>query len=378
MKILYFTNSRIPTEKAHGIQIMKTCEALVKSGADLKLILPFRKNKPFKRIDTFDYYQIKLNFKIKKIWSYDPDWLMRLKDGIYIKFQLAFFITSLFFYLLFKKNKSNYIFYTRDEYLLKLLQKFSKNVIWEAHTLPKNKSKYLKAWQKCQKIITISQGLKDELVKLGLDENKILVACDGVDLERFETSRLHAGAWSQLKLSENKKIILYSGHLYDWKGVQVLADANKFLDDSILIVFIGGSVPDIEKFKLKNKDKKNILVLGHKPSAEIPDYLKQADVLVLPNLANNEQSKWTSPLKLFEYMASNKPIIASDLPSICEILNENNSILIEPNNSKKLAQAINKILSNSDLAEKISKQASKDVQNYTWQKRAEKILNFIC
>ena len=145
MKILYFTNSRIPTEKAHGIQIMKTCEALVKSGADLKLILPFRKNKPFKRIDTFDYYQIKLNFKIKKIWSYDPDWLMRLKDGIYIKFQLAFFITSLFFYLLFKKNKSNYIFYTRDEYLLKLLQKFSDKVAWEAHTLPKNKSKYLKA-----------------------------------------------------------------------------------------------------------------------------------------------------------------------------------------------------------------------------------------
>ena len=76
-------------------------------------------------------------------------------------------------------------------------------------------------------------------------------------------------------------------------------------------------------------------------------------------------------------MASKRPIVASDLPSIREILNEENAVLVEPNNPEALAEGIKKILQNPELADKISKQAFRDVQNYTWQKRAQKILGFI-
>ena len=64
MKILYFANSRIPTEKAYGLQIMKTCEALAENGVSVDLILPTRKNRPFKGIDVFEYYGVKKNFEI--------------------------------------------------------------------------------------------------------------------------------------------------------------------------------------------------------------------------------------------------------------------------------------------------------------------------
>jgi glycosyltransferase involved in cell wall biosynthesis len=80
---------------------------------------------------------------------------------------------------------------------------------------------------------------------------------------------------------------------------------------------------------------------------------------------------------MFEYMASQRPIVASDLPSIREILNENNAVLIQPDNPKALAKGIESILKNPDFSAKISAQAYKDVQDYSWQKRTEKILEFI-
>ena len=399
MKILYISNSRIPTEKAYGIQIIKMCEAFSLQNNNLKLVLPTRKNKKFKNIDILKYYNIKNNFKIKKIKTFDPVFLMKLPDGVYIKFQLIFFSISSFFYLLFKKNKfvlnhppncsskeragvqddkrqvqGDIIFYTRDEYLLPLLQKFSNKVIWEAHTLPDNKNKYLKYWGKCYKIISISQSLKNELVELGIKENKIIVAHDGVDLNNFQKLK------QKLNLAENKKVILYSGHLYDWKGAQVLADASEFLPDDCVIVFIGGNDIDIKNFKNKNKiliNKNKILVLGYKSPELIPKYLKSADVLILPNSAKYEKSKWTSPMKLFEYMASDRPIIASDLPNIKEVLNENNAIFFKPDNSQDLAKKIESVLNNKNLVDKISQQAYQDVKNYTWDKRAKKILEFI-
>ncbi len=384
MKILYISNSRIPTEKAYGIQIMKMCEAFSVQNNDVELILPTRKSKIFKNIDAFEFYSVKQNFKIIKLKCFDPNFLITSIQGIYIKFQILFFIYNLKKYL--KKNKNkNLILYTRDEYILPILQKFSKKVVWEAHTLPKNKRHYLKYWGKCFRIITISQGLKNELVKLGLNENKILVASDGVDLEKFKNINhpqpfLEKEGRQRLNLPADKKIILYAGHLYNWKGVQILADASKFLDKNILIVFVGGTDFDIKNFKNKNQDliKENkILILGYKKPESIPKYLKSADILVLPNSAKNIKSSWTSPLKLFEYMASNVPIIASDLVSIKEVLNKNNAIFFKPDDSKDLAEKIKNLLQNQDLSVKISTQALKDVQNYTWQKRAQKIINFV-
>jgi len=84
-----------------------------------------------------------------------------------------------------------------------------------------------------------------------------------------------------------------------------------------------------------------------------------------------------SPLKIFEYMASQRPIAASDLPSLREVLNEENSVLIEPDNPRSLAEGVKNILQNVKFADKISKQAYSDVQKYTWEKRAERILGFV-
>jgi len=378
MKIIYIANARIPTEKAHGWQIMKMCEAFSNNGADLELILPFRINTDeLKKIDPFDYYKVNKNFKITIIKSFDPRFLFSWPSGIYIKLQLLFFIFGLLIYLFFKNNKKDFIFYTRDEQLLPFLQLFNLKIVWEAHNLPQHKKNYLKYWRKCHKIIAITSGLKNELLKNGLPTDKILVSPDAVDLNQFlDVKESKEELRKKLNLPFDKNLVIYTGHLYKWKGIQTLVDAASFLSDQELVVIVGGTDKDILDLKNKTKDLKNIIIVGHLPQYLIPSYLKAADVLVLPNSAKSTiSSNYTSPLKLFEYMAAQKPIIASDLPSIREILNDDNSVLIEPDNPLKMAENIRLILQNSQLGDKISKQSYSDVQKYSWRNRAKIITN---
>ncbi|MCG2694788.1 glycosyltransferase family 4 protein, partial [Candidatus Parcubacteria bacterium] len=252
------------------------------------------------------------------------------------------------------------------------------NIFWETHTAREN-FVAKKVAKKVAGIISITQGLKDFYVKnFGIEPKKILVASDGVDLENFSFEFSKGEFKKKENLSLNKKIIFYSGHLYDWKGAQILADASVYLNENNLVVFVGGTDEDIEFFKKRNNHLKNVIIIGHRKYSEMPSWQKSADVLVLPNTEKQDISKYhTSPMKLFEYMASGNPIVASNLPSIGEILNEKNSILVEPDNPKSLADGINKALNDVELGENLAKQALIDVQNYTWKKRVNNILNFI-
>jgi len=204
-----------------------------------------------------------------------------------------------------------------------------------------------------------------------VSENRILIAPDGVDFDRFRNYE------SRIKKSD-KKIVMYVGSLQRWKGVDVLTETAKKFSDDTLFVFVGGDKKDVTRYSLLVAGYSNVRFVEFQPHKEIPGWLKSADVLVLPNSAKEKISKfYTSPMKLFEYMASGVPIVASNLPSIREILNEENSVLVEPDNPDALTEGIKKVLQNSELAVKISRQAYQDVQNHTWKKRAQKILNFI-
>lgn len=385
MDIIYIANQRIPTEKAHGIQIIKMCEAFANQGAKIKLIIPTRKNENFQCVDIFDYYEVKKNFKIKKIFTPDPVWLIKLPQGIYIKVQATFFIISLFFYFLIhlrSDTRKTALLYTRDEYLFPLLQRFSKHTVWEGHNLPSRKKFYARFWKRCQKIIVLTKELKQEVTSLGISRDKILVAPDGVDLDKFKNHISKNKMKEKLLLPTDKKIIMYTGHLYNWKGTDVLLQAarlfqqkNKSYYPSALFVFIGGTTSDISKFKQQAVGLDNVKILGYKPPSEIPAYLKFADVLVLPNSAKHKISRFTSPLKLFEYMAAGVPIVAADLLSIREILSEKNAILVEPDNADSLANGIQKALEDEELSAKIARAAKEDTKEFTWDKRAKRILD---
>jgi len=373
MKLIYITNARIPTEKAHGIQIMQMCEAFTNAGNEVELVLPQRLN--YIKGDPFEYYGVERNFKIKKLPCLDLIPLDRYLGKLSLWIQAISFNFFVFPYLLLKKAD---IIYTRDKFLLPLCL-LKKNIVYEAHDFPKNYFLYLPFLNRLRGMVVITHKLEEFFVKNGIPKNKILVAPDGVDLEKFDIKENQEECRKKLNLPLDKKIVLYTGHLYEWKGATTLAASSVSLDEDTFIIFVGGTKEDIERFKSEILNlKSKIWVVGHRPHGEIPYWLKAADVLVLPNSAKEEISKfWTSPIKMFEYMASKRPIMASDLPSIREILNENNSILVEPDNPEVLAEGIKNALENFEFSASIANQAFQDIQNYTWQKRVKKILEFI-
>lgn len=368
MKLLYIANSRIPTEKAHGIQIMKTCEALSCVGEEVTLLVPWRFNKI--KEDPFAYYNVRRNFKIKKIFSLD---LVSLgKIGFIVQnltFALAASVRTLF--------SGVSTVYSRDELSIFVLSFFRKKLFWEAHDGRLNfvTKRVLK---KSSGIVCITGGLKDFFVRNGASADKISVAPDGVDLDEFKISLDKAQCRQKLNLSSDKKIILYTGHLYEWKGVGVLAEAAKNSGKDFLFVFVGGTDKDIESFKGRYGDVENIFIAGRKPHEDIPFYLGAADILAIPNSAKSDISKYyTSPIKLFEYMASGRPIVASDIPSLREILDESSSVMCQPDNPRSLGESIKKILADKKLADSVAANAFSRVSEYSWDKRSRKIISFV-
>jgi len=378
MKIIYLANVRIPTEKAHGIQIIKMCQAFCDLGHQVELAAAKRINRQFKGINVFEYYRILKRFSIVRLFLLDLVDLPLPVRSIWVFIQNTSFALSSFFYFLFKKAD---LIYSRDEFSLFFLSFLKKNLVLELHTFPSSKLfLYKRVFKKVKKIIVINNKLKELVINLGIKPDKILVAHDGVDLNQFDIGESKEQARRKLGLPLNKKLIIYTGQLFKWKGVYVLAQASQFLDNECRIIFVGGMEKDIKNLErfIQEKGLDKISILGHRPPDLIPFYLKASDVLVLPNSAKEEISRrWTSPMKMFEYMASKRPIVASDLPSLKEVLNDSNAILVEPDDSKTLAQRINFCLKKPDLSVKIATQAFKDVRQYTWAKRAKNIINFI-
>lgn len=370
-KIVYLSTAGLPTDWAHGIQIMKMCETFSRLENVVELVMPRRSAKALLKEDLFSFYNVARSFKITRLFCID---LIPGGTGLFnFLLRIFSFLVSARLFLLFKRFD---ILYTREQFFGFLFP----GSVYELHYLPKKMSFFHKLnWRKAKALIVLTSFIKEQLISWGVEKEKILIAGDAVDLKEFSIDISKEEARKKLSLPLDKKIILYTGSFFthSWKGVDVLLESSLSLSDDYLVVFVGGNEKEIERVK-REYSRSNLCFIGQKPHKEIPYYLKAADVLVLPNKKGDDHSeKFTSPLKLFEYMAAERPIIASGLPSIREILNDNNALLVEPNDSEALAGGIKKILQDRDLSDRLVKQVSADILRYTWQSRAQKILEFI-
>jgi glycosyltransferase involved in cell wall biosynthesis len=367
-KIYYIANIRFPTERAHGIQIAEMCQAFAQNGYEVELVVPNRKTSITD--DPYSYYDVKENFKIKKLRTLDL-----VKWG-----RIGFWIQSLTFaervawYLINKEG----VFYTRDEITAVAVSLVGKKITWEAHMGHKNLLVRSLITLRT-KFVVITHGLKELYESMGVPESHLLVAPDGADIDRFDIDISKEEARQKLGLPVDKTIVLYKGSLEAWKGAGTVAESAQYTVSSDLIfVFIGGKPEDVALFKEQYAEIPNLLILGNRPRKETPIYQKAADILVIPNSAKEDISKlYTSPMKLFGYMAGGVPIIASDLPSIKEILDELQAYFFTPDDPKSLAMEIDKVLREPETARGKAAQALETVRAYSWKSRAELIIHFI-
>ncbi|MDD5071716.1 MAG: glycosyltransferase family 4 protein [Patescibacteria group bacterium] len=374
MRMIYLANARFPTEKAHGRQIIKMNEAFAEAGAEVELIVPWRFSKI--KDNPFSFYGVREKFKIKKIFSLD---LVNFgKIGFWV--QIISFLASAKIYLAFK----NYdILYTREQFV----GLFFNNFILELHSLPENISRvHKKIWSRAKKLIALTSFIKNGLVKSGIPNDRILIAPDGVDLREFDINVTKNQAREKFGLPCEKVILGYTGSFKTMgmdKGISDILKTLKIIlnnSQDVFFIAVGGNGEDIGYYKKIAENlgvENNICLIPRVGVKELAEYQKACDVLLMPFPYRKHYAFYMSPIKMFEYMVSQRPIITSDLPAVREVLNKNNAFFVKPDDPESLAKGIQEVLQNKALADRILNKAYRDARGYTWEERAVNIINFI-
>lgn len=360
MKVSYIAASNLKSKAANAVHVTNMISAYKANNIDLKAIVSVSNFKDIIGFNKLNKDYSKLNNVFFSLWSL---YVSRNSNLIHTRsWMVAFF--SIFY-----KNKivlELHDFEANRNFLIKIIFHLifkSKNIVG---------------------IIFITNSLFNDykyLAKKYKIKRKYLVIPDGANIP------IQDYKFKSTLINEKSYNIGYSGHLYKGKGVEVLLKLAKTLKKDEHIHVLGGMQNDIIYWTNKFKEKKlfdKITFHGHHHHNLVASFLKQMDVLLLPILdkvsvfgGQGNISKYTSPLKMFEYMISGTPIIASNISVLKEILKHNeNSLIVEFDNINSWNESLVRLRNDIDLREKISKNAKNEVKNkYTWKIRAKKIID---
>ncbi len=240
------------------------------------------------------------------------------------------------------------------------------DTIYFHHQMSKNHVSYIK--KSTKGVICVSTKNLEESVNAGFaDRNDCIVLPNAVD-DRLFYKRDKKSLRQELGFNEDDFIVAFVGRFDNRKGVKRVSDAIKSIaDPQIKSIFIGGS--EFGSSEQPNCD--GILFKGRLPHEKIPIYLSASDVFVLPSLAEGCSNV------IVEAMACGLPIISSDLPFNYDILDENNSFLINPKDVKAIAYHINLLKNDKKLCARMGECALQTASSLTISKRASKIVEFI-
>lgn len=382
-KLTYIANARMPTEKAHGIQIMKMCEAFADQGANVELIIPRRFN--YIEEDPFSYYGVEKNFTITQLPTID---LMPVSSG-WFKW-LAYWVNYLvfselvFWYTLF--NAAD-VYYSRNELPLLYLSLRGSKTYWETHQAHTSVITKL-LLQFVDGIVAISRGLEEYFCERGLASNSVITAFDGVNLSDFDNESSQEDLRERLHMPQDREIISYIGRYQSAgdkkKGVdEIIAkfpDIKEVCPQAFLLIV--GVDPEnkndleskIEQHGVSSEDFQVVEFVSHQKALW---YMQASDILVMNYPDTEHHRKYMSPLKLAEYMGSGTPIVTSDLPAIRWVLCDDCGYFFDPGDMDDFRDGIIQILKNDKYAKTLSENARQEAKEHTWNGRAKKIISFM-
>ncbi len=334
MKVLVAHGFECGSKMAHVLNTIKMAQGFAQNGHEVMLIC---RNRP----DGISIEEMLSAFGIKENINVC---LMPNKCGEHWKFALR----ALPAIIRYKPN----LVYARSYIFPWLTSRLGYSTSGESHAHPDNRTphflRYVKGTHhtafRCW--VTISQHLADHYQSLGVDHRKLIVLPDGVDLELFtQPERLPASPYL-----ENGPNIVYSGHLYDYKGIPTILGAAKLLPD-FSFHLIGGLPKDLNRVKKHISDigLSNVIAHGFKSHVDVPPYLWHANVLLLPPSSKHPSAKWTSPMKLGEYLAARRPVIVTDIPALRTWVTDDEVWFTKPDDSTSLAKTIQECLHSYDV-----------------------------
>lgn len=308
-------------------------------------------------------------------------WPRRIKK-MHLRSIASFFWLAAF---LIKNRETHPTLYVIDRaivFLLILLHPFFRfHLIFEYHAFYYNWLDRL-ILHKTDALIFLTHALEKKAHQWSLFTQKAIVLPEGIDLEPYERlSRIPTDELrKKLNLPSDKFLIGYIGRFRPLnmdKGIAALVSAASEMPPTTHIYCVGGAKDELAFYKNMAKEKSvanRITFIPFVDSLLVPEYACAFDALVYIPPANDFFSYYTSPMKLFEYMAAKKPIIVSDLPAFREILDEQSAYFIPPADAQNFISAIYYIIANQDMAKKRAEHAREQTQQYSWNSRAEAVV----
>jgi glycosyltransferase involved in cell wall biosynthesis len=391
MKIVAISGSQVPSNVANSLQTMKAVHALAQLGHAVTLIVPFQ----VAPVPEKDHTQI----------HGENRWLeLATFYGLQKEFQVEYLPSAsrrLFFLSAVRRAKSLkpdllYV-WPLPSAVLGLMNGLP--VVLELHDLPSGRVgplwfRYFRDFKGKKRLAVITSALKEALAErygaylrgiTGASAGRspdVVLAPNGVEPERFEQLPGQAEARRTLGLPEAPTVVC-TGHLYAGRGVELFSQlAASFQEKGVRFVWAGGRSTDIEMWKAQTRDIPNLTFCGFIPNALLPMYQAAGDVLLMPynreigvSSGAGHSGQISSPMKMFEYLATGRAILASDLPVFHEVLSENNAVFCPPENLPAWENALQGLLDSPARREELARQARLDAQKYSWTERAKRILD---
>lgn len=374
MRLAYVAPVNLPSRYAHAIQIMKSAQAMSGLVGDFEYIT----NLSLSNWRAFDPDKLRALYGVErfpKTVAFPLHRLMNAKQGL---------LRDAFYYLAAARCRLRGVsaVYTRGQRMPVLAVRFGLPVLFETHSEPKagpelDELRAIFTRREMLGLVASSPFLAERFTALGLAEEKILIRPNGFDLGQFSALLDRLEARRRLGLPEGSVLAVYTGHLYEDRGVAEMLAAAKALPQ-VVFVFVGGHGQHVRDWRAKAADLGNVRFAGYVPHETVPTYLASADILLMPYNSWVPTVSYMTPMKLNEYMASGRAIVASDLPSLTVALrHEDNALLCKPDDAAALTEKLARLADDATLRDRLGKMAARDAQGLDWQSRARAILDFI-
>lgn len=374
MKLLYLHTAHISSQMANLQQVVHMCNAFSNNG--IEVVLSLFGCKDAQAIDNKklvdQYGPVRFTINTRKII------ISGLMDPYLLSSRIKRAIAT---------EKPDLVF-CRTHLYLKPCVDYGIPVVFESHTagihhrlrwLGRYWKKYVVKATLSQKpilMVAISEALKKHWVSLGVPSHKIISAHDGFDDSMFDSNISREKARATLNIKKTGFIVTYTGSLYKNRGIDnVLQLAAIFSSARFLVV--GGPTKNKKEYEqlATNRGLKNIEFTGRVSHKDVPMYLYASDVLLGLWSSKVRTINYCSPLKIFEYMASGRVIIAQAFPTILEVLRHNhNALLAQPDNVADLRMKLKYCISNPAISKLGAKARQDAYENYSWDKRAKTIM----
>jgi glycosyltransferase involved in cell wall biosynthesis len=382
VRLVYLANARLPTEKAHGLQIVENCDALARAGAAVTLVIPRRVSTSAAPGDLWRHYGVAPTFTVRRVGCLDlfplGHWVDRIAAVL-----LAVTYAGAAARALRRMDADAY--YSRDVLPLLALSLFKprRALAYEAHRVSTGR---IGAWlqraclRRVGAVFAVTDGMAAELHRRGAAH--VVVVPDGFRAERFAALPGPAAARVAIGVPEDAFCVGYVGQLETigmGKGLDCVVDAiARLADPAIHLCLVGGPRRRAEGLRAQwdrlGLSPAGLHVAGDIAPGHVPDYLAAFDVglAVLP--WTEHFAYYASPLKLFEYMAAGLAIVASNLPSIAEILGNDTAVLVPPGDVASIARALAALRNDAGLRRRLGERARQVSAAYTWAARARRVL----